>query len=82
MNYNSTCPSDFTCPNGHSGDIVYLEDLTSFRRINGYAEDGTLLVEGFYETEGFDEQATNPRFCCEECGEEFPIPDEVEIDFV
>jgi len=81
MSYNQTCPSDFTCPNGHSDDIRYLEDITNYRQVEGFDEEGNLRVDGLYHTDGYDD-GNNPRLSCGECGEEFPIPDDLEIDFV
>lgn len=59
----------------------YVEDIENRRDVNGFREDGALLIEGFYETEGGDDGA-DPRIECQNCLETFAIPTDLEIDFV
>jgi uncharacterized protein YbaR (Trm112 family) len=75
------CP---TC--GGTEEIRYLEDITCERRVcNEIATDEPTrqtVVDGYYTTEGWDELADNPRLLCRSCEVEFPIPDEMEIDWL
>lgn len=75
------------CPNPKCGvsdkesRFKYVEDIENRRDVNGFREDGVLLIEGFYETEGGDDGA-DPRIECQNCLETFAIPPDLEIDFV
>ncbi len=70
------------CPScGSDKDIRYVEDIQNWRRVLGL-EDGTLRVEARYHIgEGWDD-GYNARYCCGACLHEFPIPDDLEIDWV
>ena len=46
--------------------MIYVEDISNWRRVLG-RENGKIVVEGFYETEGFDD-GTNCRLMCLDCG--------------
>lgn len=71
------------CPHCGTEDTTnfrYVEDIGCARRIIS-AEDGQLNVDGYYETEGYDEGAENERIYCGACSNEFGIPPELEVDF-
>jgi len=81
---------EIRCPKcGGTEAFRYIEDIVNHREVLGFTEHGMLRVSGFYETgEGYD-YGTNPRLECgnddkdgRPCGHEFPLPPDVEIDFV
>lgn len=63
------------CPKCGSADVRYLEDIISERRVEGFNDDGVLLISGEYTTSGWDEGAANPRLQCPACLHKWPIPD-------
>jgi len=82
------CPK---CGNDVSkgGRIRYVETIQAARSIRR-VEDGHLVINSWYETEGYDE-GTNPRFECHGtaadgrwCGHLWPVPDWVKplLDWV
>ena len=77
------------CPECGNEDVTlfrYLEDIQNWRRCQALSEN-TLTIDGYYETDGYDDGA-NPRLEChaatddgDECLHEFPIPDGIELEF-
>ena len=70
------------CPHCHavSDEHKYIEDIGNERSLNGINEDGTLIINGHYETEGYDD-GDNGRLACGACYKSFAIPTSLEIDF-
>ena len=89
--------SKLKCPKCGCEDVsqfVYLEDIINCRKVLHVEDDGTLVIDGHYDTDGYDD-GDNPRLQCHNevsgdapdsvgniCMHEFPIPDDVETDFV
>jgi hypothetical protein len=70
-----------------SDNFQYLEDAVTYRSVlygHGHedaGEDEVLQVDGLYHV--YDEgNETNPRFLCMNCLGEFPVPDDLELDFI
>jgi hypothetical protein len=68
-------------------NFQYLEDAVTYRSVlhghgfKEWAEDEVLQVDGLYHV--YDEgNETNPRFLCMNCLGEFPVPDDLELDFI
>lgn len=76
--------TNLQCPNcGSCGDFQYHEDIGCSRKvIVGEPGDETLKIHGYYTTEGFDEDGRNGRFYCVACGLEWPVPDDLCIEWV
>jgi hypothetical protein len=76
---------ELECPHCHAvgGLNSYFETIANRRRVNGFVEnDGDkplLSIDGFYETDGCDENGDDPRLCCSACDRECRIPAAVEI---
>lgn len=70
------CPS----PTCEHDEFRYLEDIVCYR--DGLViEDGKLRVASFYESgEGYDD-GMHPRLECQECFEQYDIPEGLELDF-
>ena len=80
-----TAPEELSCPEcGNTIDgegFSYVEDISNTRSVNSY-EDGTLEIEGYYETCDGDGNGTNPRLFCNHCSHEWPIKDAIGTEFV
>lgn len=59
------------CKKCHSNDVVYIEDISCWRRVLG-EKDGNTIIASRYKTEGFDEGGQNFRFFCRSCLHEWP----------
>jgi len=69
------------CPDcKRNTEFKYYEDIMNYRTVRGI-ENGVLVIEGFYETDGSDD-GENPRLCCQSCFGDFALPKAVEVDFV
>jgi hypothetical protein len=68
------------CPSCGCQDFRYLEDIQNARRVTGI-EGGLLTIDGFYETDGFDD-GENPRLMCCDCCAEYALPGDLECEFV
>ena len=74
---NLQCPACLSC-----GEFRYIEDISCGRNvILGEPGETPLKIHGFYETEGFDD-GDNGRFECVACGHEWPVPKDLEIEWV
>ena len=62
--------TEIKCDECGENDVVYVEDISCWRRVLG-SKDGTTIVDGFYNTDGFDD-GTNSRFLCRSCAHEWP----------
>jgi hypothetical protein len=61
-------------------DFRYVEDIQNWREVIGL-QAGTLTIDGLYHTgEGYDD-GDNPRLQCANCCSEFPVPDDVAVEF-
>lgn len=70
------------CPWCGSDRVSYLEDITCERNVQLYErETRCLVVEGHYTTEGWDEEAKNPRASCRACERQWKV-DLAQITFV
>lgn len=72
---------ELVCPSCKSKEFRYIEDIQNARRVHGI-NGGLLVIDGFYETDGFDENGRNPRLLCSNCCEEFGLPEDLECEFV
>jgi len=65
------------CPKCGEGAIVYAEDVTQYRRVEGMTADGEVSIAGevYSETDG-----DNARWICDTCGQESPIVVSVAFD--
>jgi len=59
----------------------YVEDISSERKVIGFNDDGVLEIEGYYKTEGWDEDAKNIRLWCRNCGAELDLGDQA-LEFI
>jgi hypothetical protein len=78
------CPScgwDGSDDGQHNFCFRYLEEVTSIRRVEGFNEAGVLEIAG-EERIAIEDAGANGRFECGNCLAEFPIPEELKIDFV
>jgi len=74
---------ELICPHcGESDNFTFYEDISSRRSVNGINEQGDLEIEGFYETDGCDEDGENERLLCDSCLKECRIPDSLGVAFV
>ena len=71
------CPDCAAPPTG----AEYVEDIGCGRRVIGF-EDGQLTVDGYYRTDGYDEDSGNERSCCGKCFTEFEVPASIDVEFV
>lgn len=73
------CPK---CNEPTSEEDSYFEDMTASRHVTEQKDDGTrVCIDGYYTTEGGDEDTVNPRIYCGGCDTEYLIPDETETEF-
>lgn len=63
--------TDVLCENCGGKELLYVEDISCWRRVRG-REDGKIVVDGYYETDGFDD-GTNFRLMCRSCLHEQPV---------
>lgn len=69
------------CPHCRAVDSFrYVEDISSGRDVEGII-DGALAIQGYYETEGFDEEGENQRLLCCKCGKDSALPEKLEVTF-
>jgi hypothetical protein len=72
---------DIVCPFCGASHFTYIEDIGNSRSVGEFlADERTLLIEGFYETDGCDD-GDDGRLLCLGCGEDVGIPANVEVDF-
>jgi len=74
------CPK---CGNDSWSDMRYLEDIVVYRelrRFNPKADPALVIASGYASGEGYD-YGENARLECLACFKEFPLSDEVTIDF-
>ena len=69
------CPN---CDNCETNEFEWCEDVTSYRNIVGFNVHGELVVSGLSENGDCGE---NERFLCNKCGQEFPIPASIHIEW-
>jgi len=77
-----------TCPKGHPGPFRYVEAIEVWREVTS-ANSQRIRIHGEWRTgEGFNEGLPGSDYLlCRApvgegiCGEEFPIPDGVELEF-
>lgn len=70
------------CPKCGEDEINVIEDCVIERGPIYITDDGRVECDGYYTAEGWDEVADNQRFHCRNCGEEFPIPEGIEVEWV
>lgn len=70
------CPH---CDNCDPSCFQHWEDVTAYRRSQGFNMHGQLEISGLSDT---SDDGDNGRLFCEECDKEFPIPDDIEIEWV
>lgn len=68
------------CPKCESTDVRYTEDIGNDRLVNPL-KGKTVPVDSFYQTDGLDD-GEDGRLYCRDCGEEFDIPEGLEIEWV
>ena len=71
--------TDAKCEKCSSDDVVYVEDISCWRRVLG-TKNGQAIIDGFYRTDGFDD-GQNPRLLCRSCLHERPV-DADTLEFV
>jgi hypothetical protein len=79
--HNAKRTGEITCPECGYNGVRYVEDISCYREVYSLA-DGVLEIDGLYKTDGYDEDGQNPRLQCEHCCHEWPIPEDLELDFV
>ena len=70
------CPN---CPNCEPDQFQHWEDVIASRSVSGFNEDGTLEIFGSSDT---GDEGENGRLVCSECYFEFPVPDDIDIEWV
>ena len=74
--------TDVRCEKCGSDDIVYVEDISCWRRVLGRKnDDGLTVIDAFYRTDGFDEEGEHPRLMCRSCDHEWAV-DADALEFV
>jgi hypothetical protein len=70
-------------PRERSEAFLYLEDIQCYREVlHEESRGNTLKVASLYRTgEGFDD-GTNGRILCGNCLGEFPVPEDLDVEFV
>jgi hypothetical protein len=68
------------CPQCGGEEIAYVEDIGNWRRVRAL-NGSTLVIDGLYSTEGYDD-GDNPRLQCRDCVHEWALPADVEMEFV
>ena len=71
--------TDVRCDECGSDDIVYVEDISCWRRVLGEKK-GKMVIDGFYRTDDFDD-GENPRLACRSCQHEWAV-DTNAVEFV
>ena len=70
------------CPScGQDESFQYLEEVTNQRAVFGFNEDGILEIAAQDHID-INDDGERERLCCRDCLTEFPIPPDIEIDFV
>jgi hypothetical protein len=73
------CPH---CGNACGDGDTYVEDIGCARRVLGQNdEEATVEIDGYYETDGFDEGGEHPRIMCASCDQEYTIPSAFDLEF-
>ena len=70
------------CPECGHDRIEYVETIECSRYVAGIHSDGhqlTVLIHGYYRTEGWDEGGRDFRWHCTECMHEWPVTGEVDF---
>lgn len=63
-----------------SSNFVYVEDIQNARKVLS-VEDGKLVIDGLYKTDGYDD-GENSRLQCCSCCTEYALPRNLETEFV
>jgi len=71
-----TCPH---CGNDNDSNFQMWEDVIASRDVFGFNENGVLEISGS-SSPGDDSE--NDRFVCMSCWKDFPMPDNIEVDYV
>lgn len=75
------CGWDGSADGTHDFCFRYLEEVTSIRRVEGVNDAGVLEIAG-EEHIAIEDPGANLRLQCGDCLAEFPIPENLIIDFV
>lgn len=75
------CGWDGSADGTHDFCFRYLEEVTAIRRVERINDDGILEISG-EEHIGIDDPGANARLQCGDCLTEFPIPEDLKIEFV
>jgi len=70
-------PEKPKCPKCGGTSLQVWEDTLCTRDVHDFNEYGQLMVDG-YASAG---ESEGDRFYCRSCGHEFPIPEDIEIEY-